>query len=201
MTFKGSYSKVPQHWEMKNIDEPHTCFSTILYRDHTNLDSNHIAAIVSNFVRTNPSIPIKSLITDIKNSFGYFVSYLKLGWRKQKALAMEFGDWEDSYHHLPMWLHAVKDANPGTILQCTSSSAEIDGQPNNDCCIIKRVFWSFGPRIQGFKYCKPILKVDGTFLTSKYHGALLTAIAQDDNRNLFSFAFAIVEGETKETLI
>ncbi|XP_047162577.1 uncharacterized protein LOC124832419 [Vigna umbellata] len=157
--------------------------------------------VVSNSVRTNPSIPIKSLIADIKARFGYSVSYRKAWIAKQKALAMEFEDWEDSYNHMPRWLHAVKDANPGTILQCTGSLVQIDGQTDNNCYIMERVFWSFGPCIQGFKYCKPILQVDGTFLTSKYHGTLLTAIAQDDNRNLFPLAFVIVEGETKEAMI
>ena len=42
---------------------------------------------------------------------------------------------------------------------------------------------------------------DGTFLTSKYHDTLLTAIAQDGNWNIFPLAFAIVEGETKEGMI
>jgi len=43
--------------------------------------------------------------------------------------------------------------------------------------------------------------VDGTFLTGRYHATLLTAIAQDGNRNIFPLAFAIVEGETNEALI
>jgi len=60
--------------------------------------------------------------------------------------------------------------------------------------------WAFKPCIEGFNYCKPIVQVDDTFLTGKYHGTLLVAIAQDENRNIFPLAFAIVEGETKEAL-
>jgi len=45
------------------------------------------------------------------------------------------------------------------------------------------------------------VQVDGTFLTGKYHGTLLTAISQDRNQNIFPLAFVIVEGETKEKLI
>jgi len=65
-----------------------------------------------------------------------------------------------------------------------------------ECC-----FWAFRPCIEGFKFCKLVVQVDGTFLTCKYHATLLTTIAQDGNRNIFPLAFAIVEGETKETLI
>jgi len=45
------------------------------------------------------------------------------------------------------------------------------------------------------------MQVDGTFLTGKYHGTLLTATSQDGNRNIFPLAFANVEGETKKALI
>jgi len=45
------------------------------------------------------------------------------------------------------------------------------------------------------------LSNDGTFLTGKYHGTLLTTITQDGNRKIFPLAFVIVEGETKEAMI
>ena len=66
---------------------------------------------------------------------------------------------------------------------------------------MERVFWSFGPCIQGFNYCKLVVQVNGTFLTGRYQGTLLTTLAQDGSRNIFPLAFAIVEGETKEALI
>jgi len=42
--------------------------------DHVNLDSNQIGSIVMNSVKENPSIPIKSLVAEIKNRSGYSVS-------------------------------------------------------------------------------------------------------------------------------
>jgi len=53
------------------------------------------------------------------------------------------------------------------------------------------VFWAFKPCIDGFHYCKAIVKVDGTFLIEKYHGTLLTTIGQDDNQNIFPLTFAV----------
>ncbi|XP_027915167.1 uncharacterized protein LOC114174530 [Vigna unguiculata] len=169
--------------------------------DHVNLDSNQIASIVMNSIKENPSIPIKSLVAEIKNRLGYSVSYDKAWNGKQKALAKEFGDWEESYNELPRWYEAVQQSNPGTIIQCTGSPVQVSGQPDPSCYIMERVFWSFGPCIQGFNYCKPVVQVDGTFLTERYQGTLLTTLAQDGSRNIFPLAFAIVEGETKEVLI
>nr|XP_007161351.1 hypothetical protein PHAVU_001G061800g [Phaseolus vulgaris]ESW33345.1 hypothetical protein PHAVU_001G061800g [Phaseolus vulgaris] len=77
----------------------------------------------------------------------------------------------------------------------------VDGVQDNSYYTLDRVFWSFKPCINGFNFCKLIVQVDGTFLTGRYHGTLLTATAQDGNRNIFPLAFAIVEGETRETLI
>nr|KYP50797.1 hypothetical protein KK1_027361 [Cajanus cajan] len=59
-----------------------------------------------------------------------------------------------------------------------------------------RVFWTFKPCIDRFKYCKPIVQVDGIFLYGKYKGTLLVVVAQDSNNKIFPIAFAIVEGET-----
>jgi len=62
-----SYSKIREQWEIKLIEMPHTCLLTTMSQDHVNLDSHRIASIMVNFVRTNPSIPVKSLIAEIKN--------------------------------------------------------------------------------------------------------------------------------------
>ncbi|KAL5148361.1 hypothetical protein HKD37_13G035410 [Glycine soja] len=59
-----------------------------------------------------------------------------------------------------------------------------------------RVFWTFGQCKEAFKYCKPIIQVDGTFLYGKYHGTLLIATTQDGNSHVLPLAFVVVEGET-----
>jgi len=41
--------------------------------------------------------------------------------------------------------------------------------------------------------------VDGTFLTGKYKGQILTAIGVDANQQILPLAFAFVEGENKES--
>jgi len=170
-------------------------------QDHVNLDLHQIASIVVNSVRTNPSIPVKSLIAEIKNRYGYSVTYRKAWIAKQKALAMEFGDWEDSYNYLSRWFQTLQQSLPGTIVQYVTRPVAVDGLEDNSCHVLERVFWAFKPCIDGFSYCMPIVQVDGTFLIGKYHATLLTAISQDGNRNIFSLAFAIVEGETKEAMI
>jgi len=126
---------------------PHTCLSTIISQDHVNLDSHQIVSIVVNSLRTNPSIPVKSLIAKIKNRYGYTVMYRKAWMAKQKALAMEFGDWEDSYNYLPRWLHALQESLQGIIAEYVTQPVVVNGVEDNSCHILERVFWAFNPCI------------------------------------------------------
>ena len=49
-----------------------------------------------------------------------------------------------------------------------------------------------------FQYCLPLLCIDGTFLTGKYKGTILTAIWVDGNNQVLPVAFAFVENENAE---
>jgi hypothetical protein len=45
--------------------------------------------------------------------------------------------------------------------------------------VLHRVFWSFPQTEHAFRYCQPVVLVDGTFLTEKYRGTLMMAAAVD----------------------
>ena len=46
------------------------------------------------------------------------------------------------------------------------------------------VFLTFGPSVEGFKHCRPIIQIDSTFLYGKY---------------IWTIAFAIVEEESQDS--
>ena len=64
--------------------------------------------------------------------------------------------------------------------------------------IFERVFWAFGPSIDGFQHCRPMISIDGTFPYGKYRGKLLITSTWDGDNRLFPLAFAIVEEETDD---
>jgi hypothetical protein len=49
--------------------------------------------------------------------------------------------------------------------------------------------------VKAFEHCRPVISVDGTFLTGQYRGTLLVAVANDANNRLVPLAFAFVEVE------
>jgi hypothetical protein len=53
--------------------------------------------------------------------------------------------------------------------------------------------------VADFTNYRPIISVDGTFLTTKYKGTLMVAIGMTVENQLLPLAFALVEGENNES--
>ncbi|XP_039118838.1 uncharacterized protein LOC120254943, partial [Dioscorea cayenensis subsp. rotundata] len=193
---RASYSKRKQIWEITKYNGPHTCTAAMVSQDHSKLDSNMISRCIQALVKEKPSINVSVLIAEIRNRYGYTPTYRKVWIAKQKAIEAAFGNWEESYNELPKWLSALQQFVPGTIIDLQTQQAYDGNYPVRDTNIFHRLFWSFPSCVEAFKYCKPVVQIDGTHLYGKYKGTLLMAIAQDGNKNILPIAFAIVEGET-----
>uniref|UniRef100_A0A2N9HUL4 Zinc finger PMZ-type domain-containing protein n=1 Tax=Fagus sylvatica TaxID=28930 RepID=A0A2N9HUL4_FAGSY len=113
---------------------------------------------------------------------------------KQKAIANIYGDWGESYQLLPKFMKALIDSNPSTKVKWeTYWSADVGS------AIFESVFWAFGPSIQGFVHCRPVISIDATHLYGKYEGKLMIAMTTDANNGIYPLAFAVMEKESKDT--
>ncbi|XP_071678345.1 uncharacterized protein [Lolium perenne] len=61
--------------------------------------------------------------------------------------------------------------------------------------VLHRLFFAFSIGIEAFMHCRPVMCVDGTFLTGRYKGQILTAIGVDGKNRVVPLAFAFVESE------
>ena len=52
---------------------------------------------------------------------------------------------------------------------------------------------------ESFQHCRPVILVDATFLTGKYKGALMMAVAVDPDRQLVPLTFALTEGANNDS--
>ncbi|KAL5147684.1 hypothetical protein HKD37_06G017300 [Glycine soja] len=136
-------------------------------------------------MREDPSRKVSLIQERINNEFIYKVSYKKAWMVKQKVIAIEYGDWEEPYTKLSSWLTHMQNHSPGSYFQIL----------HDDFIVGNRV----SREHQTFKYCKPIIQVDGTHLYDKYRGTLLMATSQYGNGGVLPLAFAVVEGETLTT--
>jgi len=119
----------------------------------------------------------------VRRQFKYDITYQKLG-GQSKALEKRFGTYEASYSNLPCILEVLKERNPGTYTAFKETDPGY-GEPR----IFRRAFFSLGPYIESFRYCRPVPCVDGTFFTRKYKGTILTAIGVDANQQIFPLAY------------
>lgn len=88
------------------------------------------------------------------------------------------GDEESSYTQLVWYVDALMKTNKGShcLLECDESSSRF-----------KRLFISYHASIEGFKFCRPFLCLDGTHIKNKYKGHMLAATGKNGNqgRNFF----------------
>ncbi|KAH7850854.1 hypothetical protein Vadar_003810 [Vaccinium darrowii] len=169
--------------------------STIMTRDTwTNVVDPTPVIPYSNIVKEDPSLKIKVLQAMVKElTCGFNPSYDKTWLGKQIAIASIFGDWDDSYQKLSRYLAVVQQYNPDTEFKINTVPSIAPGT-----VIFDQVFWAFTPAIEGFRHCRPVICVDGTFLTGKYRGVMLIALSQDAENQIFPIAFAIAEARPKK---
>ncbi|KAL5184765.1 hypothetical protein HKD37_17G048421 [Glycine soja] len=146
-------------------------------------------------IREDPSIKISLMQERINNQFVYKVPYKKAWLAKQKAIAIEYGDWDESYAKLSSWLTHMQNHSPGSYFQILHDDFIVGNTVSREHRQFHRIFWTFGQCKEAFKYCKPIIQVGGTHLYGKYRGTLLMATSQDGNGGVLPLAFAVVEGE------
>ncbi|XP_015971512.1 uncharacterized protein LOC107494992 [Arachis duranensis] len=186
-------------WEVKRYNEPHTCLATSISSDHRSLDYHMIATFIMPMVRADASVNIKVLLNATATHFGFRPTYRRVWMAKQKAVAIIYGDWDESYNELPRWVLGVQLTMPGTVAVLRTCPVRVGGQVDESQAYFHRMFWTFPPCIEAFRHCKPLVSIDGTHLYGKYGGTLLVAIAQDENFNILPVAFALVEGENAES--
>jgi hypothetical protein len=138
----------------------------------------------------NMSFEPKSIIRHIQEKYKYTISYGKTWSTKQKELEMRFGTFEAAYDNIPRLLAVLCQKNPESYYNLKRLERG-EGPPY----ILQRIFFSLGPCINAFQHCRPLLCIDGTFLTGKYRLQMLTAIGVDGNNQLLRVAFAFVESE------
>jgi len=174
------------------MKDQHRCRNPLVLQSHHQIDSDLIAEVMLPIVKDDINISVASIQSTIDRDYHHKVSYWKAWLAKQKILERLFGTHEESFQLLPKLLLAIKECNPGTIVDWDHKL--VDGNR----ATFGRVFWAFGAAIKGFKYLRPLISIDGTHLYGKYKAKLLIAVAYDANNGVYPLCFAIVEEETND---
>jgi hypothetical protein len=65
--------------------------------------------------------------------------------------------------------------------------------------VLQRSFLVLGACIQALKFSRPVICIDGNFLTGKYKGTILIAVTANSNNQLLPLVIAFVEGENGDS--
>ena len=156
--------------------QPHTCLSNKGKENHQQLTARYLARRILGLVDDNNDILVSSLQQSISGFVKYDVKYGKAWHAKQISLAIRWGSWEEAYNRVPRILCAMHYYNPSLKWFVGTGGMSFRDQMRH---VLYRVFWSFAQTKHAFQFCRPVVLVDGTFLTGKYRGTLMMAAAVD----------------------
>ncbi|XP_021602262.1 uncharacterized protein LOC110607453 [Manihot esculenta] len=195
---RASMKEGSEVWKIISYNGPHTCSNLMVEKDHTQLDNKFLCQFILPMIEEQPQIKIKALQAEVRDKIGYEPSYSKTWKAKQIAIRKIFCEWDESYGRLRKYMNAVCHFNPGSIFVIEDDPYYINDRLDRISRVFDRMFWAYRQSIQGFKHCRPVIFVDGTFLYGKYSGCILCATGLDENNQIFPLAFAIVENEDSD---
>ena len=190
----GHLPKYDVMWVVSGF-EPHTCEISATLSDHPNLTSTLIARLLYDEIVRTKDMVARNIISTVKARWKTTIKYGKAWRAKQKALEERFGSFYDAYDNVVHQITTLSERNPGT--HASLQLFKLAEEPNYS--VFCRMFFSFAICIESFRHCRPVLCIDGTFLTGKYKGQILTAIGVDGNQQIVPIAFAFVESENYES--
>ncbi|XP_075079876.1 uncharacterized protein LOC142165159 [Nicotiana tabacum] len=116
---------------------------------------------------------------------GMNLTYMQAWRAKEKALQFLRGHPTDSYSKLPSYLYILEKTYPGYVVKLKKT----------DDNYFLYVFVAICTSISGWKYCRPVVVVDGTFLKSAYREIILTTSTIDAAGTILPFAYVVVDSE------
>ena len=119
------------------------------------------------------------------NDYGFDVEYHRAQKGIEKARNEIYGDHESSFDKLRCYLNEAEKVNPGSHF-CLEVNAESHR--------FERCFIAFRACLDGFKFLRPLIFLDGTFLKGRYRGVLLGATSKDGDEGIVycDFSFNLV---------
>lgn len=156
-------------FRISSYDRNHTCGLSFGKVTRKRLNYHIITEIIVEDIRAMPSLTPVQVVAMVKKNYGIDISYCVAWKAMDRGRSLVFGDHTASFSLLDGYLGELERANPG-------SHVHLDVAADNK---FRMCFFAFGACVMGFKHCRPMLMVDGTFLKGRHKGVLLSAVAKD----------------------
>jgi hypothetical protein len=96
------------------VKQPHTCGMSEVQHVHPQCTTRFLGCRIMSIVWAQSDITVAALIEVIHGLTTYQVHYGKAWRAKEHAIALLWGDWNESYTKVPRLLNDITYFNPGT---------------------------------------------------------------------------------------
>ncbi|XP_026378379.1 uncharacterized protein LOC113272796 [Papaver somniferum] len=124
-----------------------------------------------------------------KKTYGSNIKYHHARRGKEAVFEDQYGDDEKSYSDLNWYVKAIEQTNPDSFVKI-----EVDEETGR----FKRIFICFGACKHSYRYLRPMIYLDATFLIGRFRGTLMAATCVNGNDGFYPYAFAIVLSKNKD---
>ncbi|XP_058783844.1 uncharacterized protein LOC131658582 [Vicia villosa] len=188
-------------WQLRKIVDKHTCsrdFKVNL------LNSKWLSSKIQKNVRENPNLRLADIMEKTQQKWNVGINRTLAYRAKTKAIDIVDGSFREQYKRIHDYAHELLRANPGSTVKVTSQPFQGEEESIENPQIqlsphFQRMYICFKACKDSFFKCRPIIGLDGCFLKGYYGGQILAAIGRDPNDQMMPIAYAVVEGETKDS--
>ncbi|XP_026384095.1 uncharacterized protein LOC113279634 [Papaver somniferum] len=135
------------------------------------------------------SLKPRQIISLFKKTYGSNIKYHHARRGKEAVFEEQYGDDEKSYSDFTWYVKEIEETNPDSYVRF-----EVEDGTNR----FQRIFVCYGACKHSYRYLRPMIYLDATFLTGRYRGTLMAATCIDGNNEFYPFYFAIVSSENKD---
>ncbi|KAL0229202.1 hypothetical protein GEMRC1_013822 [Eukaryota sp. GEM-RC1] len=153
------------------------------------LTANTVGRSQMDMTNSTPLSPT-SLSRKAKESLGVDLTPSKAlrGVSKEQEKLL-FCDATESYALLEKYIPALRLSDGNHVVHCEFRELQ-DGKREFD-----KIFWAYGPSIEGFKHCRSFLTVDACHSKTMYKCHMMICVSLYAEGQIFPVAFSVVSGE------
>jgi hypothetical protein len=144
-------------WTIKTLKGPHTCLGPNGL-GNLRATGDFIAKSIVEMVRYQPDYKPSNIVKDVLHKHGVKVTYSKAWRAKEMVMEMVNGSHVGSYDGLLGYLECLLETNPGSFFLLHRTHDDK----------FRRLFLCYNASAEGWKHCKPLFGLDGSYLKSKY---------------------------------
>ncbi|XP_050915594.1 uncharacterized protein LOC127130666 [Lathyrus oleraceus] len=181
-------------WKLRKLVDKHNCSGSYNMKLMT---TKWLSKRIQKSLKDNPNLKIRDIKEKAQRK-------LNVGVSKTKAISVRCAtrglvdvSFLEQYTIIYDYAHEILKINPGSTIKINVQP--VPDNVSDSMSHFQRIYIYYATYKESFKLCRPIIGLDGCFFKGLCGGQILEAIERNPNDQMMPIAFAIVEGETKDS--